>query len=474
MTQQSTMVKDPIIEAGVFSRDSMNTLSERLNEPGWMKEKRQVAWSLFEELPMPTTSDEDWRRTDIRALKWDGLKLSVDSDVEPASQLPELPERLRAALDEGQAAAGRLAFVNDKVVYYELAQGLSEQGVIFTDMATAVREHPELVQKYFMTECVAPSDGKLAALNGALWQGGTFIYVPKDVEIEEPFQVVMSLEGEGTAIFPHTLIVAEQFAYLSLIEEAVSNTSVSDTAVLDTAVLNTDAKSSQGDESQALNNGIVEIIAGDGAQVRYVEVQRWGENVFNFNTKRAIHRPDSLVVWETGQLGGHLTKTYVDSVLKGNGSSAEFNGVYFMSDRQHVDLDTLTHHIGLSTGGDLLLKGALKDSARAVFQGMIKIDPNGQQTNSYLKNENLLLSDHARADSIPSLEIDANDVRASHGATVSRVDEEYIFYLQSRGIPRSTAVRMIVEGFFSSIFDRMSQERVREKLAAAVSAKIGD
>jgi Fe-S cluster assembly protein SufD len=458
MAQQSTIVKDPIIEAGVFTRDSMNMLSERLDEPDWIKEKRHVAWSLFEELPMPTTSDEDWRRTDIRALKWDQLRLSVDSSVDPVSQLSELPENLRTALDEGQNAAGRLAFVNDTVVYYELAEGLSEQGVVFTDMATAVREHPELVEKYFMTECVAPSDSKFAALNGALWQSGAFIYVPKDVEIEEPFQVVMALEGEGTAIFPHTLIVAERFAYVSLIEETVSNA---------------DANSAGGSGDQALNNGIVEIIAGDGAQVRYVEVQRWGENVFNFNTKRAIQRPDSLVVWETGQLGGRLTKTYVDNVLKGNGSSAEFNGVYFMSDRQHVDLDTLTHHIGVSTGGDLLLKGALRDNARAVFQGMIKIDPNGQQTNSYLKNENLLLSDHARADSIPSLEIDANDVRASHGATVSRVDEEYIFYLQSRGIPRSTAVRMIVEGFFSSIFDRMSQERVRQKLAAAVSEKIG-
>jgi len=459
MTQQSTIVKDPIIEAGVFTRGSMNMLSERLNEPDWMKEKRQVAWSLFEELPMPTTSDEDWRRTDIRALKWDELQLSVDSNIEPVSKLSELPEHLRAALDEGQEAAGRLAFVNDKVAYYELAEGLSEQGVVFTDMATAVREHPDLVQKYFMTECVAPSDSKFAALNGALWQGGAFIYVPKEVEIEEPFQVVMALEGEGMAVFPHTLIVAERFAYVTLIEETISHKG---------------AESAQDGAGQALNNGIVEIIAGDGAQVRYVEVQRWGENVFNFNTKRAVHRPDSLVVWETGQLGGRVTKTYVDNVLKGNGSSAEFNGVYFMSDKQHVDLDTLTHHIGLSTGGDLLLKGALRDSGRAVFQGMIKIDPSGQQTNSYLKNENLLLSDRARADSIPSLEIDANDVRASHGATVSRVDEEYIFYLQSRGIPRSTAVRMIVEGFFSSIFDRMSQERVREKLAAAVSAKIGD
>jgi len=459
MSEQSTIVRDPIIETGVFTREAVNTLSERLTEPAWMREKRQVAWSLFEELPMPSTSDEDWRRTDIRALKWGQLRLSADGSVQPVSQLAELPEHLRAGLDEGQEAAGRLAFVNGRVIYHEMAEGLSEQGVIFTDMTTAVREYPDLVQKYFMTECVAPSDGKFAALNGALWQGGAFLYVPKDVEIEEPFQVVMALEGDGTANFPHTLVVAERFAYASLIEETVSRG---------------DASPSQDGQAQALNNGIVEIIVEDGAQVRYVEVQRWGHNVFNFNTKRSVHRPDSVVVWEMGQLGGRLTKTYVDSLLVGNGSSAEFNGVYFVNGQQHVDLDTLTHHIGLSTGGDLLLKGALRDNARAVFQGMIKIDPSGQQTNSYLKNENLLLSDHARADSIPSLEIDANDVRASHGATISRVDEEYIFYLQSRGIPRSTAVRMIVEGFFSSVFDRMSQERVREKLAAAVSTKIGD
>lgn len=452
MAQQSTIVKDPVIEAGVFTRDAMIALSERLNEPDWMKEKRQVAWSIFEEMPMPTTSDEDWRRTDIRPLKWDQLQLFMESSVKPVSGLADLPEYLRAALDEGQEAAGRLALVNGQVVYHELAQELVEQGVIFTDMTTAVREHSDLVQKYFMTECVAPSDGKLSALNGALWHGGTFIYVPKDIEIKEPFQVVIALEGEGTAIFPHTLIVAERFASVTCIEETLSPNG----------------------KGQVLNNGIVEIIAGDGSQVRYVDVQGWGDNVFNFNTKRAIHRPDSLVVWEMGQLGGRLTKTYVDSILAGNGSSTEINGVYFMTGQQHLDLDTLTQHIGLSTGGDLLLKGAVRDNARAVFQGMIKIDPSGQQTNSYLKNENLLLSDHARADSIPSLEIDANDVRASHGATVGRIDEEYIFYLQSRGIPRKIAVRMIVEGFFSSVFDRMSQQRVREKLMAAVSAKMGD
>jgi Fe-S cluster assembly protein SufD len=452
MAQQTAMVKDPAVQTGLFTREALLALSDRLNEPDWMKEKRQVAWSVFEEMPMPTTSDEDWRRTDIRSLKWDGLHLFVESGLKPVSKMPDLPGYLRTALDEGREAAGRLALVNGQVLYREVADGLAEQGVIFTDLSTAVREHPDLVQKYFMTECVAPSDGKFAALNGAFWQGGTFLYVPKDVEIKQPFQVVIALEGEGTAIFPHALIVAERFANFTYIEETVSPDGT----------------------GQALSDGIVEIIAGDGAQIRYVEVQRWAENVFNFNTKRAVHRPDSLVAWEMGQLGGRLTKTYLDSILSGNGSSTEINAVYFVSGKQHLDLDTLTHHIGLGTGGDLLLKGAGRDNARAIFQGMIKIDASGQQTNSYLKNDNLLLSDHARADSIPSLQIDANDVRASHGATVGRIDEEYIFYLQSRGVPRNTAVRMIVEGFFSSVFDRMSQERVREKLAAAVSAKIGD
>ena len=446
------------ITTGAFTRDAVAALAARLNEPAWMTEKRQVAWSVFEETPMPTTHDEHWRRTDFSALQWNQLRLSVESSLKPVAKLADLPRYLRTALDAGQAAAGRLALVNGQVVYHELDEAVAKQGVIFTDLTTAARQHPDLVQAYFMTECVAPSDSKFTALHGAFWQGGVFLYVPKDVQIAQPFQVVIGLEGEGAAIFPHTLVVAERLASVTYIEETVS--------------LNRGRPLDRG--GQAFNDGVVEIIAGEGAQIHYTEVQGWGDNVFNFNTKRAVHRPDSMVAWEMGQLGGRLTKTFVDNILTGNGSSTEFNGVYFVGDQQHVDLDTLTQHVGVGTGADLLLKGAARDQARAVFQGMVKIERSGQQTNAYLKNDNLLLSNHARADSIPGLQIDANDVRASHGATVGRIDEEYIFYLQSRGIPRSTAVRMIVEGFFSSVFDRMSQERVRNKLAAAVKVKIGD
>ena len=458
MSQAQTFIKstDKLLEAGIFSGRDVAAISAHLNEPDWLREKRQVAWSIFEETPMPATSDEAWRRTDLRKIKWERFKLADLPSLAPAGEmvkdLAELPPDARDALEEKYPAAGRIVIANGRVVFHEVSPEIAEQGVIFTDLSTAVAEHPELVRKYLETEAVTPSNSKFAALNSALWQGGVFLYLPKEVEVEHPFQTALILEGEGSAIFPRTLIVADRFSKATYIEETISH----------------------GEHGQALNVGVVEIYTNDSAQIRYVDVQRWGEDVYNFNVKRSVGRNDSSVIWETGQLGGRLTKSYYDSELPGNGAMMNFNGVYFMRGKQHLDIDCLIHHIGLATAGDLLLHGALKDKSRSIFTGLIKIDPTGQQTNSYLKNENLLLDRTARADSIPSLEIDANDVRASHGATIGKIDEEYIFYLMSRGISRNTAVRMVVEGFFYKVFDRMHHERVREKLFNAVSNRIGD
>ncbi len=444
---------DKLMEAGVFSRQAVEALSDRLQEPEWLRRKRNTAWTVFEETPMPATSDEDWRRTNLRKVKWERFKPVQSTTYASATdKLADLPEDVRDALEEDYAAAGRILIANGQVLFRELDPAVAEQGVILTDLSTAVREYPDLVKKHLGTEAVPPSNSKFAALNAALWQGGVFLYLPPEVEIDKPFQAAIILEGEGSAIFPRVLIVAERYASATYIEENISCC---------------------GDHGQALNTGVTEIYAGDGAQIRHVDVQRWGEDVYNFNVKRSVGQNDSMVIWETGQLGGRLTKTYYDSLLPGNGAMMEFNGIYFMQGKQHLDLDTLMHHVGLATSGDLLLHGALKDKSRTVFTGLIKIDSTGQQTNSYLKNENLLLDRKARADSMPTLEIDANDVRASHGATIGKIDEEYIFYLMSRGIPRSTAVRMVVEGFFHKVFDRMYNERVREKLFKAVSAKIG-
>ena len=454
MSQQLTPLPkrpDKLLEAGTFTAQAVELVSA--NEPNWLREKRQAAWDLFQEIPLPTTSDEAWRRTDLRRVKWDKFQVAGSASFVAngrVGQLTDLPQNVRAALEEDYAAAGRIVIANNRAIFVELDPALAEQGVIFTDLPTAVAEHPELVQTYLGAEALPPSHSKFAALNSALWQAGVFLYLPKEVEVESPFQTAIVLDGEGSAIFPRVLIVAEAYANATFIQENISN----------------------GAHGQALNVGAVEVYTADGAQIRHVDVQSWGEDVYNFNINRSVSQNDSVVIWETGQLGGRLTKSFYDSVLPGNGAMMEFNGVYFMEDKQHLDIDSLIHHIGLATGGDLLLHGAVKDKSRSVFTGLIKIDKSGQQTNSYLKNENLILNKGARADSMPSLEIDANDVRASHGATIGQINEEDVFYLMSRGIPRDTAVKMVVQGFFYKVFDRMYNERVREKLFNAVSAKI--
>lgn len=434
----------------IFSKEIFNKFAAAQNDPKWVADKRMAAWSIFEDTPMPTTHDEPWRRTSLKRVHWADFSLDVAPSVQPVSALSDLPQSLQNLLDADKEAAGRLAMVNGQLVFAEIDPALAEKGVIFTDLRTAVHRHADLVQQHLMAKAVPPSDGKFAALNAALWQNGVFLYVPKNVAVELPFQAAIALDGAGASSIHRTLIVAEASAQVDYIEE--------------TASLN--------DAETGLAIGMVEVVARPNASVRYVDVQQWGHNVFNFNTKRALAEEDSNIYWDLGELGSRLTKTFIDTELIGDGSNTECNGVYFLDGEQHVDLDTMMRHIGYSTGGDLLLHGALKDTARAIFIGMIKIDPTGQLTNSYLKNQNLLLDDTCRADSIPALEIDANDVRASHAATISQVEEEYVFYLMSRGIPRSIAVQMIVEGFFETVFARMGNERVRERLMEAVEQKL--
>jgi Fe-S cluster assembly protein SufD len=454
MSMNMYRLPDPVVASELFNRNAVVALSELRYEPEWIRQKRMLAWSLFGQTPMPSSKDDHWRRTDMRSLEWRNLEmpaLSSDSGMRDDAVL-DAADILKEASVGATDIAGTLGLVNGRAVVSELDDGLRQQGVVFTDLLSAVREYPELVREYFMTKVVLPGSSKFTAQHSAFWDNGVFLYVPKGVEIKRPFHVLTAMKGDNTALFPHTLVVAEPYAKLSLVEEFLS---------LDGGV-------------QSLNNGVVEIAVSDGAQVTYVDLQEWGRHVFSFNTRRAVLQPDSSVTWQTAQLGGRMAKTFVDTLLIGNGSTSRFDGVYLANDEQQHDLDTLTHHFGLGTTGDLLVKGAAADKARAVFQGMIKIAPGAQQTDSYLKNDNLLLSRDARIDTIPGLEIDANDVRASHGATVSRTDEDQVFYLQTRGIRRQAAIRQIVEGFFASVYDRIEFGWMREKMAAAVADKLAD
>ncbi len=437
-------------EATIFSKERFEVFAAAQNDPRWLADKRAAAWSVFEDTPMPTTHDEPWRRTSLKRIHWRDFSLDVAPSLARVNAVTDLPKSLQHLLDADKEAAGRLLFANGQLLYAELDPAVAAQGVIFTDLFSAARDHADIVQTHLMGKAVPPSDSKFAALNAALWTNGVFLYVPKNVVIEQPFQVAITLNGAGATSVHRTLIVAEEAAQVDYIEEAAS--------------IN--------DAELGLAVGMVEIIAQANASVRYADVQQWGHNVCNFNTKRALAHEDSNVYWDLGELGSQLTKTFIDTELIGDGANTECNGVYFLDEKQHVDLDTMMRHSAYSTSGDLLLHGALKGTARAIFIGMIKIDPAGQLTNSYLKNRNLLLDDTARADSIPALEIDANDVRASHATTISQVEDEYVFYLQSRGIPRGTAVRMIVEGFFETVFARMGNERVRDRLMTAVAEKM--
>ena len=325
-------------------------------------------------------------------------------------------------------------------------------GAVFLDLGQAVKDHPELVRRYLLNQAVKPSDDIFAALHAAFWDGGTLLYVPRGVKVEAPLFSLVGLAHQGRVDFSHSLIVLEDGAEVTLVRE---------TAAADR------------EETPALHVGALEVIQGQGSRLRLVNIQNWDSSTWHFSRERALIGRDSAIQWTVGGLGARLAKVNQEVALTGQGAKAQVNGVMFTSGRQHLAYFTRQDHIAPHTTSDLLYKGGLKGHSRIVWKGMIRVEKDAQRTDAYQKNDSLVLSDSARADSIPGLEIEANDVRCTHGATAGRVDEEMIFYAQARAIPRETAVRLIVEGFFANVYDRITLEPVQETLRAAVAAKLG-
>ncbi|HSH01291.1 MAG TPA: Fe-S cluster assembly protein SufD [Anaerolineae bacterium] len=427
-----------------FSREAVEQLSAGLNEPKWMREFRLQAWELYTSLPMPTTTDEAWRRTDLRRLKMDNLGPSINGGATLADAPAVWNETIKA--DE---ASGLLLQVDGVTVQHQLSDELASQGVIFCDMSTAVAEHGELVQKYFMTQAVKTDEGKFAALHGAFWRGGTFFYVPRNVQVKVP--VHSALWSNKGKTFSHTLVVVESGAEAVFIDEYASADS----------------------DEMALHNGAIELLVADGGSLVYASMQDFGNNVWQFNHERGRVGRDAKLDWVTSAMGTRLTKAFQTVELDGRGSWARMSGLFFANKHQHFDLDTQQNHNAPDTVSDLLYKGALTDKARSVWQGMIKALPDSQRINGFQANRNLMLAETARADSIPGLEIEADDVACTHAATAGRIDETEIFYLMSRGIPRETAIRMIVDGFFDPLMQRIPLEGVRERIAGRILAKVG-
>jgi Fe-S cluster assembly protein SufD len=413
---------------------------------GALAEYRKRAFAAYSRAKMPTTSEEAWRRTDLRFFPADVFRLPKDGEYQ---DLPAVPESLLAPL-VGDHHGGQIVLTPGGVSV-ELDEKLAQKGVVFTDLKTAEREHPALLEK-MIAKTVNPEEGKFAALAGAFSQNGVVLYVPRGLQVEEPFHSVLWGPGQNLAHLSHLLVLIDEGASATFVHESASPTEAG---------------------VNAMHAGLVEIQVLQGANLRFVELQSWGKHVWNFSHERVRVERDANLDWIFGAIGSRLTKNFSELDLAGQGAVGRMSGFYFTDGNQHLDHDTQQNHLAANTTSDLLFKGALKGKSRSVWQGMIYVAPGAQKTDGYQANRNLVLDDQARADSIPGLEIMADDVRCTHGATVGKLEEEPLFYLESRGIPRKDAARLVVEGFFDPIMQRIPFEGVRERFQQAILEKMG-
>ncbi len=405
---------------------------------------REKAWAAYTRQSMPSIREEAWRRTDVRTMPVGSFQLQPRGIEGHRAAVPaDLLRPLVADQHGGQLvlSPGRAAL--------EMDPALLQKGVIFTDLETAQAKYPDVVAR-ILGQTVNPEEGKFAALAGAMAQTGVLLFVPKNLAVEQPLHSILWGPGGKAAYISHILVFLEDGASVTYVHESASPTESED----------------------SLHAGIVEIKVGAGSSLRFVELQSWGRHVWNFSHERIRLERDATLDWIFGAVGSKLTKNFSELDLAGEGATGRMSGFYFTDGHQHLDHDTQQNHLAPHTTSDLLFKGALKGHSRSVWQGMIYVAKGAEKTDGYQANRNLVLEEGARADSIPGLEILADDVRCTHGATVGKLEEEPLFYLKSRGIPEAEATRLAVEGFFDPIMQRIPFDGVRERFQQAILQKM--
>jgi len=410
---------------------------------GELKDFRLKAWDAFSRLKIPTSMDEAWRRTDLRALPADTFRLPSESVYE---NLPAIPDELLLPVVADQHG-GQILLMPGRSTW-RLNPILEKKGVVFSDLRSAVIKHPNLVMQ-MAGSVVHANEGKFAALAEALSQNGVMLYIPRGVQVEEPLQSILWSPGLNLAHFSHILVWVDEGASVTYVHESAS----------------------PDEKGHSLHSGVVEIFVAARARLQFVELQSWGNHVWNFTHERARIERDGNLEWIFGAVGSRLTKNFSDLDLVGEGATGRMSGFYFTDGTQHLDHDTQQNHLAPYTKSDLLFKGALKGRSRSVWQGMIYVAPGAQKSDGYQANRNLVLSKEARADSIPGLEILADDVRCTHGVTVGKIEQEPLFYTRSRGIPQDEAEQLIVQGFFEAIMQRIPFEGVRQRFQRAIIEK---
>ncbi len=445
----TTATKSPLAFATPWAEQAV-ARATKAREGAWALERRRAAAGTLGTLALPRRDDELWRRTDFGTLEQSLATLDPFSQPPMARNVDDLPAQVieRLAGEGGRAAL--IVQRDSGVVLEQTHPVLQAQGITVCSLDRATREH-EAILKQHLGALLHDDYDWYAALGASVRQGGAFVHVPKGVKAELPVRLFHWIDGAGRLVAPRTVVVVEEGAELTVLEEQLSETV----------------------EGASLYAGGVEVFVGANAKLTYAQVQDWGRNVFHYGNVRAEVARDAELQWMQVMVGGRMTKANNYFDLNGQGARAFVNGFMFGDQRQHFHLHTLQRHLKPNTTSDLLIKCCLKDRARSVYQGLIQVAEDAQRTNAYQANRNLLLSDQARADSIPGREILANDVRCTHGATLGFLDPEHLFYLMARGLPRVEAQRLIVEAFFEPVIERIPLETVRERLRGEIERKIG-
>jgi Fe-S cluster assembly protein SufB len=419
-----------------LDREMVEQISHMKLEPEWMRDFRHKAFEYFEKRPMP-----NWG-ADLSDIDFQDIYYYVRASEKQGRSWDDVPEYIKDTFEklgipeaERKFLAGVGAQYESEVVYHSLREDLEKLGVIFLDMDSAVREHPEIVKQYFGT-IIPPNDNKFAALNSAVWSGGSFVYVPKGVKVDVPLQAYFRINAENMGQFERTLIIVEEGGYVHYVEGCTAPTYT----------------------TNSIHSAVVEIIVKEGGRCRYTTIQNWSKNVYNLVTKRAAAYKDATMEWVDGNLGSKVTMKYPAVWLMEPGARGEVLSVAFASDGQHQDAGGKMVHVAPHTSSQIISKSISKGTGRSSYRGLVKVHKGAHDVKANVVCDALLLDEESRTDTYPYMEIEEERVSIGHEATVSKVAEEQLFYLQSRGISEADAMSMIVSGFIEPIAKELPLE----------------
>jgi len=426
-----------------LNEETVRKISEDKDEPEWMLDRRLRALEHYQQMPMPS----DWPgQPDLSEVNVEDIIPYIRPDIEArggAEEWDDLPDEIQDTFDklgipeaEQQALSGVGAQYESEIVYQNMQEQWEEKGVVFMDMDKAVQEHPELVREYFMTKSVPPSDNKFAALHGAVWSGGSFVYIPEGVTVQMPIQAYFRMNSEGMGQFEHTLIIAEEDSEVHYIEGC----------------------SAPQYARHNLHSGGVEVFVKEGAHVQYSTVQNWSKNTYNLNTKRAIVEADGTMEWISGSMGSKATMLYPATILKGPGATDNHITIAFAGEGQNIDTGAKVYHNAPDTKSTIESKSISKDGGRTNYRGLVHISDGAENSSTNVECDALMFDNDSTSDTMPYMEIQESQVDVAHEATVGKIGDEDVFYLQSRGLDDDDAKQMIVAGFIEPITEELPIE----------------